>query len=158
MRRDTITGGVCLLISVALLLATRGLPEASILVPIGPGVYPRFVLALTALLSLIVLANGVRARKMPSGDDRPASGTRNCGLVIAAFAVFGLYTFVLPFAGFRISTFLFVGGLQALLDPPRTQRMLWLLLAVALATALITHFVFESNLGVLLPRGSSTGV
>ena len=159
MRRDIVTGCVCLAVSVVLLGATRGLPEASILVPIGPGVYPRLVLAITAVLSVIVIAAGLRPGKtMQASNERASSAARNYPLVLAAFAVFGLYTLLLPIAGFRIATFLFVAALQALLDPPRTLRMGWVLLGVALATTFISHFVFESNLGVLLPRGSLTGL
>jgi putative tricarboxylic transport membrane protein len=159
MGRDTVTGCVCLAISIVLLGATRGLPEASILVPIGPGVYPRVVLGITAMLSMIVVANGLRARKaLRTNGERIDAGPRNYPLVLACFAVFGLYTLLLPLAGFRIATFLFVAGLQAMLEPPRTLRMGWTLLAVAIATTFVSHFVFESNLGVLLPRGSLTGL
>ncbi|MFN0304587.1 MAG: tripartite tricarboxylate transporter TctB family protein [Burkholderiales bacterium] len=159
MRRDTISGCVCLVISIVLLGATRGLPEASILVPIGPGIYPRVVLAITAVLSIIVIATGLRARKAIRSTTEPVdAGARNYPLVIAAFAVFGLYTLLLPIAGFRIATFLFVAALQGLLEPPRTVRALSILIGVALATSLVSHFIFERNLGVLLPRGSLTGL
>ena len=159
MRRDTITGCVCLVLSVVLLGATRGLPEASILVPIGPGIYPRVVLAITAVLSIIVIATGLRARKAIRSSNEPVDeGARNYPLVIAAFAVFGLYTLLLPIAGFRIATFLFVAALQGLLEPPRTVRTMSMLIGVSIATSLISHFIFERNLGVLLPRGSLTGL
>lgn len=145
--------------SVVLLGATRGLPEASILVPIGPGMYPRVVLAITAVLSIIVIAIGVRTKKViPSNNALVDTGARNYPLVLAAFAVFGLYTLILPIAGFRIATFLFVAALQGLLDPPRTVRRMSIVIGVAIATALISHYIFERNLGVLLPRGSLTGM
>ncbi len=159
MQRDTVTGCACLVVSVVLLGATRGLPEASILVPIGPGIYPRVVLAITAVLSIIVIATGLRARKaIRPNSERADAGARNYPLVIAAFAVFGLYTLILPIAGFRIATFLFVAALQGLLDPPRTVRTISVLFGIAIATSLISHFIFERNLGVLLPRGSLTGL
>lgn len=160
MTRDTIAGLACLAVSLVLLAATRGLPEASILVPIGPGAYPRVVLGLTAALSAWLVWSGWRARRSAGSREhaRAASGAqrKNYGLVLAAFAVFGLYTLLLPYLGFRIATLLFVAGMQALLDPPRTTRAWITLVAVAIATALIAHAVFERGLSVLLPRGSWT--
>ena len=51
MSRDLITGLVCLAGSLVLLALTYNLPGPSLLVPIGPGVYPRIVLGITALLA-----------------------------------------------------------------------------------------------------------
>jgi hypothetical protein len=83
-------------------------------------------------------------------------GRRNYGLVLAAFAAFGVYALLLPLLGFRIATLLFVAGLQALLEPPRSSKDWTRLLVVAVATAFVTHLIFERQLGVLLPRGSWT--
>ena len=63
---------------------------------------------------------------------------------------------MLPALGFRLATLLFVGGLQMTLEPPR-GRGWWLVLAVALGTTVLTYFVFELYLSVLLPRGRLTG-
>jgi hypothetical protein len=62
----------------------------------------------------------------------------------------------MPVLGYRVATFLFVGALQATLEPPRGARW-WLVLAVALLTTLVTYYVFERYLSVLLPRGRLTG-
>lgn len=166
MTRDAIAGLVCLAISLVLLAATRGLPEASILVPIGPGAYPRVVLAITTILSAALVWSGWRARR--SSGKRAAAGmpsssaatsaprSKNYGLVLAAFAVFGLYTLLLPYLGFRVATLLFVAGMQALLEPPRSTRAWITLVVVAIVTAFAAHAVFERGLSVLLPRGSWT--
>lgn len=164
MTRDLVAGLACLAISLVLLAATRGLPEASMLVPIGPGAYPRVVLAITAALSAMLLWNGWRARRSTrarSATRAPASdassgGTRNYGLVLAAFALFGAYTLLLPYLGFRIATLAFVAGMQALLEPPRSARAWVVLIVVAVVTAFAAHAVFERGLSVLLPRGSWT--
>ena len=64
---------------------------------------------------------------------------------------------LLPLLGFRVATVLFVGALQAALDRPRTARQ-WVVLAmIALGTAVVSYFVFERYLLVLLPRGAWTG-
>ena len=47
--RDGIAGLICLGLSIALLVMTRGLPQSA-LVPIGPDFYPRIVLVIMAAL------------------------------------------------------------------------------------------------------------
>lgn len=64
--RDAIVGLVCLAGSLALLAMSRGLPKPA-LVPIGPGFYPRILLAVTALLSVLLLVNGLRRGERKAG-------------------------------------------------------------------------------------------
>jgi hypothetical protein len=157
--RDSISGLVCLAVSLFLLVLTFGLPPAA-MVPIGPAFYPRVVLGLTAILSVILIAMDLRtARTAPVAAPTPATGPApNYRLVLATFVLFGLYIGLLPGLGFRLSTFLFVLALQIALEWPRSP-MRWLLaIAVAIATAVICHFVFEDYLQVLLPRGTWSGM
>jgi hypothetical protein len=158
--RDGIAGLVCLAISIWLLTLTWGLPPA-LMVPLGPAVYPRIVLAITALLSVILIVNDVRARKAAvAGDaaaDAPEEGA-NYGLVLATFVAFGLYIVLLPKLGFLIATFLFVAALQVTLEWPKARWRWALVVAIAFATALVCHLVFESYLSVLLPRGDWSGM
>ena len=150
LSRDGIAGLVCLGASLWFLALTRGLPHPA-LVPIGPAFYPRILLVVTALLSAaLVVSDLVR----PRGAARPAPA--RYGFVLLTFAIFGAYVALLPSLGYRVATFLFVGGLQAALERPRGRR--WgLVLAVALLTTLATYYVFERYLSVLLPRGRLTG-
>ena len=156
MGRDGIAGLACLVTSLGLLAATIGLPEASLLVPVGPGFYPRIVLGITAMLSALLVVNDFVSRQRGAVVARPAKQAVNHTLVLLTFSVFGVYVAILPYLGFRISTFIFVAAMQALLDPPRDWRR-WLLVAViALATTVATYYVFETHLLVLLPRGRWT--
>ncbi|MBS1214691.1 MAG: hypothetical protein H6R26_3308 [Proteobacteria bacterium] len=155
MGRDGIAGLFCLVTSLGLFAATIGLPEATLLVPVGPGFYPRIVLGITAVLSVALVVNDLVARRR-SAAAGPAQPDVNYPLVLLTFSVFGVYVAILPYLGFRISTFIFVAAMQALLDPPRNGRR-WLLMAtVALATTVVTYYVFETFLLVLLPRGRWT--
>jgi putative tricarboxylic transport membrane protein len=65
-----------------------------------------------------------------------------------------LYIALLPLLGFRISTALFVAGLQAVLERPQTPRQWAIQLAIAISTAAVTYLVFERYLSVILPHGS----
>jgi len=150
LSRDGVAGLVCLGGSLWFLALTRGLPTPA-LVPIGPAFYPRILLTITALLSAALVVSDLVRRR---GAARPAPVRYR--LVILTFAIFGAYVAVLPSLGYRVATFLFVGGLQAALERPRGRR--WgLVLAVAFVTTLATYYVFEGYLSVLLPRGRLSG-
>jgi putative tricarboxylic transport membrane protein len=150
LSRDGVTGLAVLAASLVLFGLTLELrPNA--LVPIGPGFYPRIVLGLTAVLSLALVVFDLWGKRESS-----KGLNLNYGLVLAVFAIFGLYVGALPYLGFRIATFAFVAALQATLEPPRAARA-WAVLGVtALVTTVATYFLFEHYLHVLLPRGRWT--
>ena len=160
LSRDGIAGVVCLGLSIALLVMTRGLPHNP-LVPIGPDFYPRIVLVIMAVLSVMLIAAdawlGWRSRGAVSAP-AAAAEKRNYRLVVVTFAVFGAYVLLLPFLGFRIATFLFVAALQAVLEQPQGWRRWTVVIAAALATVIVTYLAFEVYLSVLLPRGRWTGI
>jgi hypothetical protein len=150
MSRDRMTGLAVLAASLVLFGLTLELKQNP-LVPIGPGFYPRIVLGITAVLAAALVIFDLLGKK-------PAHKTEavNYGLVLTVFAIFGLYVGALPFVGFRLSTFVFVAALQAVLDFPRSKKD-WIVVGVtALATTAVTYIVFEHYLHVLLPRGRWT--
>lgn len=151
LTRDGIGGLVCLAGSLFLLWASRDIPQPA-LVPIGPAFYPRIVLSVTAVLSAAVLAGDLWRRRAAAA----APARVNYRLVLLTFLIFTVYVFVLPQLGYRLSTLLFVGTLQATLDPPRSARDWAIIGAVAAISMLATYYVFERYLNVLLPRGRLT--
>ena len=150
LSRQGWTGLAALAVSLGLFWATLDL-KPNPLVPIGPGFYPRIILGLTAVLAAALIGFDLLKTK----ETAPPSGA-NYALVLAVFVIFGLYAGALPALGFRISTFLFVAVLQATLDPPRNARAWIVVMASALLTTLISYFLFERYLQVLLPRGRWT--
>jgi hypothetical protein len=144
------TGLAALVASLVLFALTLGL-KTNPLVPIGPGFYPRIVLGLSAVLAAALIAFDLYSTR------QPASGSKaNYALVVLVFVVFGIYIGLMPWVGFRISTFLFVAALQSLLEPPKGMKGWLVVLATALITTLATHILFERYLSVLLPRGRWT--
>ena len=144
-------GGLAVLAASLFLFAlTLGLKDNP-LVPIGPGYYPRIVLAVTAALALALVVADFLSRKAPT-----APQNLNYLLVVEMFAVFGLYVGALPYAGFRISTFLYVAATNALLDRPRNARGWMRVGLVGLITTVVVYYVFERYLTVLMPRGRWT--
>ena len=151
LSRDGIAGLICLAGSLLLWWTSRGLPQPA-LVPIGPAFYPRILFGVTAALSLLlVLGDLWRPAPRPPG---PAVGYR---LVVLTFAIFTAYVFVLPLLGYRVATLLFVATLQSALDPPRSWHGLGLVAVMAVGATVLTYYVFEVYLNVLLPRGRLTG-
>ena len=155
--REGIAGLVCFVGSLALLAATWGLPGPTLLVPVGPGFYPRIILGITAVLSLALIVSDCMAQRRRAPARRHAgTAPENHGLVVVCFAVFGLYVAALPWIGFRISTFVFVAALQTVLNPRRDRRG-WMVVGVtALVTTLVAYYLFDHYLLVLLPRGRWT--
>jgi hypothetical protein len=149
--RDGAAGLVCLAGSLWLLALSARLPTPA-LVPVGPGFYPRVVLALTAVLAALLVLADLRARRRARAPAAaPPAPRANRRLVGWTFGVFALYVVLLPALGYRIATAIFVALLQAGLEPG--GRRPWGRIAlVAVGTALLTHLAFERYLLVLLPR------
>lgn len=150
MRRDAAVGGLLALLSLFLLWQTREIPTPPLL-PLGPAFYPRVVLAVLVVLSLIMVVSGLRAPAAARVPDWRAWFARYRPIV-AVFALFGLYVLAMPVLGYPLSTVLFVAVMQWLLGR-RGWRRLPAVLAVAVGTALVTWVVFERYLFVFLPRG-----
>lgn len=155
MSRDGIAGLAVLAASLVLFALTLDLKDSP-MVPVGPGFYPRIVLALTALLSLGLVVSDVLGRK-----SRPREQPKqklNYPLVAISFGVFALYCAALPGLGFRIATFAYVVASNALLAPPRSAKAWAGSVMLGAATAFLTWLIFEHYLSVLLPRGRWTGL
>lgn len=153
MSRDGFAGLAVLAASLVLFALTLDL-KTNPMVPVGPGFYPRIVLAITALLSLGLVLSDVFGKKgIPKEQTKQKL---NYPLVAISFGVFALYCVALPNLGFRVSTFAYVVAASALLAPPRGPKAWAGRLLLGFATALLTWLIFERYLSVLLPRGRWT--
>jgi hypothetical protein len=150
LSRDGWGGLAVLAASLFLFALTLGLKDNP-LVPIGPGYYPRIVLAVTAAFALALVVSDLFTEKKPSTKE-----SLNYLLVVEMFAVFGLYVGALPYLGFRISTLFYVAATNALLDVPRSAKSWARVALVAFITTVVVYYVFERYLTVLLPRGRWT--
>jgi hypothetical protein len=151
--RDGIAGLAVLAASLVLFALTLDLKDNP-MVPVGPGFYPRIVLAITALLSLGLVVSDVFGKKRIA-EQQPKQKL-NYPLVAISFGVFALYCVALPNLGFRIATFGYVLASNVLLAPPRAAKGWAGAVIIGLATSFITWLVFERYLSVLLPRGRWT--
>ena len=158
LTQNVVSGIVCLALSIAMLALTRGLPQSSF-VPVGPDFYPRIVLVIMAVLSVLLIVADLwpQREKGAAAPAAPAPEKRNYQLVGVTYAVFTGYVILLPLVGYRIATFLFVAALQSVFEPPRGARGWALVMVSGLATSLVTYIIFNDYLSVLLPRGHWTG-
>jgi putative tricarboxylic transport membrane protein len=154
--RDGVAGLILLAISLVLLVKSFQLPSLPI-VPVGPGFYPAIVLSFMAAASTLLVLQDLLNRRPAAAASAGEAPRRNYRLVVIAFAIVGAYVVLLPLVGFRVATVLFVGALQAALGRPQAARQWGVLAAIALGTAMVSYFVFERYLLVLLPRGAWTG-
>ena len=160
LTQNVVSGLICLALSLGMLVLTRDLPQSSF-VPIGPDFYPRIVLVIMAVLSVLLIAvdlwpEGAKGAEAPAAA-APTPEKRNYRLVGVTYAVFTGYVILLPLLGYRVSTFIFVAALQAVFESPRDARRWVLVLISGLATSLLTYIIFNDYLSVLLPLGHCTG-
>jgi hypothetical protein len=155
--RDGISGLLVLGACVVLYALTYRI-EGNPLVAIGPAFYPRLVFIVTGVLAVLMVASDVLGRRKRKAVAAKAAGPRpNYVLVVATFVVFVVYVMLMPYIGFRLSTFAFVLAMRVLLDWPANAKSWIGALALAAGTTLVTWYVFEQYLAVLLPRGRWTG-
>lgn len=150
MHRDAVVGGLLTLLSVFMLWQTREIPHPP-LIPIGPAFYPRAVLSVFVLLSLLLLISGLRATGQARAWDWRAWFLRY-RVILGSFVLFGLYVLAMPSLGYLLSTALFTALFQWLLGR-RGLRRLPAISAVAVVTSVGTYVVFQLYLHVFLPRG-----
>ena len=95
MSRDGIAGLAVFAASLVLFALTLDLKDSP-LVPVGPGFYPRIVLALTAVLSFGLVVADLLARRERGPAPVAAESKFNYSLVAISFGVFALYALALP--------------------------------------------------------------
>ncbi len=151
MHRDAAVGGLLALLSLVLLWETREIPHPP-LIPIGPAFYPRVVLSVFLLLSVLLLISGLRTPR-PQREWRWRAWFVRYRMILGSFLLFGLYVLALPFLGYLLSTALFTAAMQWVLGRRGLGRLAGILV-VAVGTSVGTYVVFQLYLQVLLPRGA----
>ena len=161
LNRDSLIAIVLLLLVGVFTYASFGIrtPEFERLAPgqMGPGFWPRIILAGLAIMGVIYL---IQSLVSP-----PPPGEKRGGIVgwyryyrnpIWCFAAFALFLFLIPILGMLIAGILFVFGLMSFLGPndhPAIKRHL----LATVGTVGGMWFIFACLLEVQLPKGHLTG-
>jgi len=121
---------------------------------LGAGFFPNIILGMVAILSVVLVIQGMR----PAGESADRSQRlrlggslykyRNIGY---SYGLFFLFTLLLPYVGYLLTSFFFIFLLQALLGPKEWGKV-WIYLSISLGTTLVLFLLFRCMLLVILPE------
>lgn len=120
---------------------------------LGAETFPRWVIAVLAAFSLILLARG-RGPLLPRVDRAPlALWLARFRLPLLSLALFAAYAVAIPQVGWLPATFVYLVVMQLVLRPP-TGRQLAYVVVGSFAFAWALGEIFERFLHVVLPRAA----
>ena len=146
MRSDIAVAAILLALAGYIFLAASALPFGTARVP-QTAFFPKTLAVLLAILSLVVLAQALAGKKAPSDADK--IGSAGWFRIVASLATLIGFALVLQPLGFLLSTFLLMVCLLRAIEAQSWGKVI----AVALATSLLTYGLFAWLLGVPLPAG-----
>ena len=119
--------------------------------PVGPAFWPRLIIAGVFLLSLGLAVKAVAAG-LPAAETPHGDGPRiNVGRMVLTAALIVGYFYALQYAGFLISTIVFLGiGINLLPYGNRTAKLIF-----PFAFTIVIILFFAYALSLPLPRGTN---
>ena len=156
LNRDTLCAIVLLLVSGGLMVASFDIREPNY-GQLSPAAWPRVIVGVMALLSLIYLLQSLRQGPDTPDPDAPKGMAEFLAYwrnVIWVFVLFGAYLLVIPYLGMLVGGMLFVFLLLSALGG---WRPILLHAAIALISVGGMWTLFTFALRVILPRGEWTG-
>lgn len=148
-RQDILSGGVLLVLSVALYLAIPGQVETLEGDTLTPASLPLAITGVIGVLSAILLGQGIRDRHLSADTAQKAAAAKGLIYVAATIVVMVGYAALIPWLGYIAAT-VSVLVLLALLYGNRNWRQI--LIIIVIAPPLIMVF-FRYTMLVLLPQG-----
>jgi len=146
MRSDIAVGAILLALAGYIFLTASALPFGTARVP-QTAFFPKTLAVLLEILSLVVVTQALAGTKAPFASNKIGSdGWIRIGATLATLAGFAL---LLERLGFLLATFLLMICLLRAIEAQSWGKVI----AVALATSLITYGLFAWLLGVPLPAG-----
>jgi hypothetical protein len=151
--RDLVGGIVFLAVGGLTLYLARGLPLGQVRLP-GPGALPTIAGVAITLLSLLLAWRGMKSLRAVTRSDGPAPDWQGYSRIAAVAALIAVYTAVISWLGFFVSTALLMTVLF-MLGVERPMR--WGPPAAGLAATAAAYVLFVTLLDVRLPVGSLWG-
>ena len=146
MRSNIAVAAILLALAGYVLVAANALPFGTFHVP-QTAFFPKILALLLLMLSGVLLAQTLVGTEVRRASERiPPEGWIRIGVTLAMLATFAL---VLERVGFLLATFLLMVILLRSIEAQNWRK----LIAVALATAVISYGLFAWLLGVPLPAG-----
>lgn len=152
--RDIIIGVVGFALSVFYLIYAMQIKTRPKLTPsyASARIMPTLLGVLLAILSLVLIAQGVKKKKLYDGGEVEKTDHADNIAVILTFSVIIGYIIVMPMLGFILSTAIYL-FLQMLILAPPDKRNVPLFAIVAVGFTAIVFVAFRVGLQQLLPRG-----
>jgi putative tricarboxylic transport membrane protein len=131
---------------------TFNFPEKSDWQMFSPAFYPRIILSIISVLTLILCIRSFKqAKPATESKDRKSSFWKEYGKVILLFVIFAIYVILLQLIGFIMATILYLLASQAVLMGIK-ERKAWILnSSVSLIATFTVYFIFTDVLQVWLP-------
>ena len=145
-RSDAAVAALLIGFAAFIFLESRRLPVGSLRVP-QTGFFPIILAALLALFAAALLLQASRTADLAGAAQRlEPRGWMRIGAALAAMAFFAL---ALESAGFFLTTFFLMALLLRAIDAQKWSKVI----AIALATAVVSYAIFALLLGIPLPAG-----
>jgi putative tricarboxylic transport membrane protein len=146
MRSNITVAAILLALAGYIFVAASALPLGTVRVP-QTAFFPKILALLLGVLSLVLLAQTLAGRETVRGSQRiDSAGWFRIGATLATMGGFAL---ILEPLGYLVTTFLSMVLLLRAIEAQRWRKVI----AVALATSLISYAIFAWLLGVPLPAG-----
>ncbi len=149
--KDIISGSVLLVLSISMYIASLGIRK---ILPFGvsSAFFPKVVALFLAVISILIIAQGVRSYRQEKGTIFKLSDKKVGGVVLATLLLLGFYVFSLEFLGFVLTTFVYLVLQIGVLAPPRQRN--WTVVAIISAVvSLGAYYSFYHLFHLILPTG-----
>ncbi|TDB03214.1 tripartite tricarboxylate transporter TctB family protein [Halomonas marinisediminis] len=153
LTKDRALSLALLIVSAVLFIESRNIPPPTSWQPYGSALFPRILLVVVAALSVILLVRSLATTGLEKRCSKYSvvQWIKNNVKILSLFGLFGLYTFLLPLAGYLISTFFFLSSSLALLMGVDTWRKWLINLSLSFSIVPLVYIVFRFGLNVWLP-------
>jgi len=151
---DLITGALLLLLSIGLFWACMSVKDFAA-IGVGSAFVPRLTAALLVVVSLVLLANGLRSKEAPAKTDEQPGDEQVFGGLPAVFTSIVLmagYLAMLEPLGFVLASVIYV-FLQMLVLRKHAARRYVLFVAASVLPAIACNYLFVHLFEISLPAG-----
>ncbi|MBM7570035.1 tripartite tricarboxylate transporter TctB family protein [Aquibacillus albus] len=151
MVQDRIFGISVLIFCLIMFMETFNFAEKTPWQIAGPAVFPRFIIAVIAVVTLVLLIKSFLQKSDRTSSFSWETFINKYGKTIILFALFGVYVVLLPILSFIIATLLFLIVGQAVLMGLKKPKTIVLNLSISVIMTFSVYLIFTHLLNIWLP-------
>lgn len=149
--KDAILGAVTLLLGIGYLLMTQSIKLRFSTTFANARFMPTILGILMLVLGALILMNGIKKAKAFKADGQALAKT-DFTAVLETFALIVAYVAVMQWAGFLLSTMIYL-FLQMMILAPKDKRKPVVFFIVSVGFTAIVYYAFRYGLDLMLPQG-----